>query len=506
MVAGSTAPYTFKKAYGNLPSGLALDSVTGTISGSPTGSGSYTFAIGVTCSAAGYVEMEYTIDLVPPLAITTMSLPRGTFGVPYNAAIAVTGGKPEYTFSLNIGAFCNDGWGTGWATCNLNLNANSGLISGTEFGVGTQSFIVTVSDSSGRKINRLFNITIDQQLSITTPKIADSISDVSYSQVLSSFGGYGAYTWSITSGSLPPGINLNSTTGVISGTTSSTGTYLLGITIQDATGRTDTAAYIFNISRPLTFATTALPSAYKGGSYNTSLQSSGGVAPFSYSVTGTLLSGLSLNTTGVIIGTPVVSGLSNLSFTITDSSYPTPHTVTKNLALRVWSTRPYTFLVSMAGNGSGTVTSDSGGVACTSGICSAELPSNTTVSLFATPNNRSLFGGWLGDCGDTAHCSFNLDANKSVSATFTRAPNAKIGVTGYDSLVAAYVGAASTATIFTLDSDMPDIGLSMGLGKTITIKGGYKADYSGKSGLPTLIKGALRIRNGKLTVDSLVVK
>ena len=43
-------------------------------------------------------------------------------------------------------------------------------------------------------------------------------------------------------------------------------------------------------------------------------------------------------------------------------------------------------------------------------------------------------------------------------------------------------------------------------GKAITLKGGYKADYSGKSGQPTMLKGSLTIGTGSLSVEGLVVK
>ena len=159
-----------------------------------------------------------------------------------------------------------------------------------------------------------------------------------------------------------------------------------------------------------------------------------------------------------------------------------------------------------AGTGGGSV---SGDMSCASGAAfwSQAFIKGATINLSATANAISTFSGWSGACNTTSvNCSLTMDSSKTLAATFTKAPKAKIGVTGYDSLADAYAGAASTATIFALDSEVSDIGLTMGLGKTITIKGGYKADYSGKSGLPTLIKGALRFRNGRLTVERLVVK
>ncbi|MFZ4856189.1 MAG: DUF1566 domain-containing protein [Desulfuromonadaceae bacterium] len=101
MVAGGTAPYTFSKDSRSLPTGLSLNSATGIISGTPTGTGSYTFAIGVTDSTpTAYSEMTFTIDLLPPLQITKASLASGQQGIAYNATITATGGKPALSFAI----------------------------------------------------------------------------------------------------------------------------------------------------------------------------------------------------------------------------------------------------------------------------------------------------------------------------------------------------------------------------------------------------------------------
>jgi len=90
---------------------------------------------------------------------------------------------------------------------------------------------------------------------------------------------------------------------------------------------------------------------------------------------------------------------------------------------------------------------------------------------------------------------------KSVTASFTIAPKAMIGSTGYLSLYAAYLAAISDATIMTIDSAMPDIGLNINValanGKTVSIKGGYKADYKSKIGLQTVMKGPLIMMNSQ---------
>jgi photosystem II stability/assembly factor-like uncharacterized protein len=84
------------------------------------------------------------------------------------------------------------------------------------------------------------------------------------------------------------------------------------------------------------------------------------------------------------------------------------------------ATPSYTLTVSKAGSGSGPVTSNPGGIACGS-ICSASYASNTVVTLTATPNSGSEFGGWSGACWGTSTCVVSMNAAKNVTATFYKA-------------------------------------------------------------------------------------
>jgi hypothetical protein len=126
-------------------------------------------------------------------------------------------------------------------------------------------------------------------------------------------------------------------------------------------------------------------------------------------------------------------------------------------------------------------------------------------------DNISTFGLWGGECGGSGDCSFTMTGPTAVSASFVLAPKARIVDTGYPSLASAYkFAAASGDVIMTIDSEMPDKGLdineSLAHGKTVTIRGGYYADYTrGRSGLPTYLKGPLYISSGTLTVDGLKI-
>lgn len=134
MLAGGTAPYTFSMPYGTLPTGLTMDTSTGDISGTPTGTEAYTFAIGVTDNVLGYSEKDFTIELLPPLEITPTALPSGQAGVVYSSSILAIGGKPGYTFTLSGGTLPNG----------LTLDSSGGL-SGMPKESGTFSISVRLS-------------------------------------------------------------------------------------------------------------------------------------------------------------------------------------------------------------------------------------------------------------------------------------------------------------------------------------------------------------------------
>jgi murein DD-endopeptidase MepM/ murein hydrolase activator NlpD len=86
----------------------------------------------------------------------------------------------------------------------------------------------------------------------------------------------------------------------------------------------------------------------------------------------------------------------------------------------------YTLTVSGAGTGTGTVSGS--GINCTiasgsaSGTCSASFPSGANVSLSAGGTGGSTFSGWSGACSGTSGCNLTMNANKSVTAAFTRRP------------------------------------------------------------------------------------
>ncbi|MDU0458509.1 MAG: hypothetical protein RW306_07200 [Geobacteraceae bacterium] len=169
-----------------------------------------------------------------------------------------------------------------------------------------------------------------------------------------------------------------------------------------------------------------------------------------------------------------------------------------------------TLSVSVGGNGKGDINSIPSGITCsegTSGTCTFPFFPGT-VTLHATPSTISQFVGWDGCTASTStSCEVLIDGNKSVSATFSLAPKAMIGTSGYDSLNAAYLAAYNSAdasaTINLLDTELTE-NLDV-IGKEITLKGGFSADFKTRSGPSTILRGMLTIKGGSLKVDGITI-
>jgi hypothetical protein len=153
-----------------------------------------------------------------------------------------------------------------------------------------------------------------------------------YSRTLAARAGAAPYTWSLRSGSLPAGLSLVASTGVVSGTPTATGTSSFTIRVTDDQGAWENRPFVVPIAAALVFSTTSLPAGTVGAEYHQGIAVSGGTEPYSGSVqSGNLPAGLSLGSlTGTISGTPSASGTSNFTIRVADD---TGATVTKALSI-----------------------------------------------------------------------------------------------------------------------------------------------------------------------------
>ncbi|MDL2335535.1 MAG: putative Ig domain-containing protein, partial [Chloroflexota bacterium] len=170
---------------------------------------------------------------------------------------------------------------------------------------------------------------------VTTPSLPTANSFSPYSTQLTATSGVPPYTWGIVSSAaaLPSALSIAANTGVISGTPSAAaGNYPLTFKVVDANGNSSTKSLTLTIAdAPLSTTTTLpLPPASLTQPYSLQLAASGGRGSYVWALaSGTLPAGLTLNSAGLLSGTPTKA--STYSFTVKVTSGTT--SVTKALSL-----------------------------------------------------------------------------------------------------------------------------------------------------------------------------
>ena len=162
-------------------------------------------------------------------------------------------------------------------------------------------------------------------LVVSPAPLPAAVINMPYSTTLTSTGGKGPFTWALASGTLPPGLSI-STAGVISGTSTVLGTTSFKVQVTDSqtpTAAVDSASKTITVNPTLSIATTSLTAGSVGVPYSGPLTASGGVPPYTWTLTsGTLPSGLTLSTSGVISGTPTNQETQTFTVQVSDSQTP----------------------------------------------------------------------------------------------------------------------------------------------------------------------------------------
>src|SRR5229473_2097132 len=160
-----------------------------------------------------------------------------------------------------------------------------------------------------------FNPVVKEPIVITTTSVPNGFISQPYVQLLLEQNRSGPITWSLASGTLPPGITLGAS-GILSGTPTAVGSFTCTVQVTDGISTT-TATFTLTVNGPtLVFAPQTLPTGITASPYSGSLTTSGGTPPSTFVVTsGSLPAGVALGTNGVFGGTPSSSGTS--TFTVT---------------------------------------------------------------------------------------------------------------------------------------------------------------------------------------------
>ena len=334
---GGTLPYTWTLAGGALPNGIML-SLQGKLGGTPTTGGAppADIAVQVMDSLGATATAGYTITITPPVVIASPSpLPSGTLGGPYSQTLNANGGTAPYWWTVvSTGGPLPPG---------LTLTT-AGVLGGTTTAAGVYNFVIQALDANAgaqSQDTKSFSLAVNPSQPFSPVTILNgtpfppALLLASYSQTMNGAGGTPPYTWSVTSGQLPPGLTLT-TAGVLSGGATVAGTWNFVIqavdsgTLGSATkGFSLTAMPLVTINNP-----SPLPPAMLGP-FTQAFNASGGTPPYTWSLaSGPLPPGLTLSATGVLAGTTTAAGTWNFTIQVLETA-PQGVPVTKAFSLTV---------------------------------------------------------------------------------------------------------------------------------------------------------------------------
>jgi hypothetical protein len=234
-------------------------------------------------------------------------LPTGEVGWPYNVLLQATGGQPPYTWNVDNplpqGLILHKGG-----------NATQPSISGTpQTAIDNFSFTLTAQDNIGSSGRTPCSLSIKPQLAISPPAFPTGSISTPYSYQLQAVGGVPPYTFS-WSGSAPPGLTLSST-GLISGipTQGSAVPYAFTVLLQDSIKAQVQFGSQITVRNTLTITSPAsLPAGVVGQAYTYQLIAIQGTKPYTWLVfQGSPPQGLTMNSTGLISGTPTAPTTNN---------------------------------------------------------------------------------------------------------------------------------------------------------------------------------------------------
>jgi len=298
-------------------------------SGASGGNGVYGYGAAGTFPAQSYQASNYWVDVVfSPTTVVTLSAITVNPSAPAIAPgatqqFAATGTYSDAsTQSLTAQVI--------WTSSNLSVATISATGLATGAGLGTTTISATLGAIHGSA-----TLTVQAApLSITTTSLLGGTQGVAYAATLTRSGGVAPYTWSIASG-LPPGVTLDPSTGLLSGTPTLAGVYDFTAQVTDANAGIATKPLSITITPPsaVSITTASLPGGTQGISYSAPLAASGGVVPYTWSTGSGLPPGLSINpSSGVISGTPTAVGVYSFTAQATDA---VAQTATRTLSLTI---------------------------------------------------------------------------------------------------------------------------------------------------------------------------
>lgn len=472
MASGGQAPYTFALTMGTLPPGLSL-APNGNITGVPIAAGMYPITIGVMDSSQNKGSLTATITIAAgALTLTPATIPNPVVGIAYSQTIAATGGQAPYTFAVISGNL----------PPGLTL-ATNGLISGVASVSGSFNFLVFAADANNMTGSLNYTVTVaknNPNLIISPPTLPNGIVGINYSQTITASGDLPPYLFTVTAGTLPPGLTLLSN-GQLAGVPIAAGNFaftLMAVSLRQSSGSQTYAINILNNSQAITTLPPQLPDGALGVTYNQVITAIGGQAPYTFVLTsGNLPPGLSLMAVGRLAGIPTLVGTYNFTISASDANG-------KNGSLS------YTIRVV---DTSGTVTLTP--TTLPRGVINVPYSQTVTATGGQSPYNFTLTGGSL-PAGLSFSPSGQLTGTPSATgiATFTITATDASNQQGRQT----YTLITSSGNITLTPPTLPSSILGASYNQTITATGG-QAPYNFTIMLGMLPPGLTLLSNGQLS-------
>jgi hypothetical protein len=228
--SGGTSPFAWTVSSGGLPPGISL-SADGNLSGTPTATGTFSFTVKVTDANNQSATQATSLTVSAGVSTTFSAPPVANAGVAYTDTLTAAGGTTPYTWSVNAGSL----------PPGITLTS-AGVLAGTPTTAGSYPFSVNVIDHNNGIATASITLVVAAHLTLGFPAPPSAQVGASYSDTLTATGGTLPYTWSVSTGTLPPGISLNASTGVLAGTPTATGTSAFTVRVTDSNSQTATQA------------------------------------------------------------------------------------------------------------------------------------------------------------------------------------------------------------------------------------------------------------------------
>jgi hypothetical protein len=238
-----------------------------------------------------------------PITLSPATLHNGIVGTQYSPTMIIAGGGlAPYSFSSLPKP----------PVPGMTLSSG-GVLAGTPATAGSYTFTVTATDSTG-VCSGISDYTISiscPAITVTNPTGSSGPACVLFSQTFTSTGGVAPIAFS-TDSTLPAGLDLDQSSGVLAGSPAEHGIFPIVVKATDANGCIGTGpSYQLEVTCPtITVTNPAIATGTIGTAFSQTFSQSGSVCPTVFSIrSGTLPTGLTLNpTTGCLQGTPTQTG------------------------------------------------------------------------------------------------------------------------------------------------------------------------------------------------------